>query len=57
VVLGSEKMPFAHLMKLQRGAVVALDQRVGDQVNVVVNGRVVARSWWWMKINRASACR
>jgi len=30
-------------MKLGRGAVVALDQRVGEPVNVVVNGRIVAR--------------
>lgn len=43
VVLGSAKMPVAHLMKLGRGAVVALDQRVGEPVNVVVNGRIVAR--------------
>ncbi len=43
VVLGSAKMPVAHLMKLGRGAIVALDQRVGEPVNIVVNGRVVAR--------------
>jgi flagellar motor switch protein FliN/FliY len=43
VMLGSAKMPVAHLMKLGRGAVVALDQRVGEPVNVVVNGRIVAR--------------
>ena len=43
VVLGSAKMPVAHLMKLGRGAVVALDQRVGEPVDVIVNGRIVAR--------------
>ncbi len=43
VVLGSARMPVAHLMKLGRGAVVALDQRVGEPVNIVVNGRIVAR--------------
>jgi flagellar motor switch protein FliN/FliY len=43
VVLGSTTMPVANLMKLGRGAVVALDQRVGEPVNVVVNGRIVAR--------------
>lgn len=43
VVLGSTTMPVASLMKLGRGAVVALDQRVGEPVNVVVNGRIVAR--------------
>ena len=30
-------------MKLARGAVVSLDQRVGDPVDVVVNGTVIAR--------------
>ena len=43
VVLGSTSMPVASLMKLGRGAVISLDQRVGEAVNVVVNGRVVAR--------------
>ena len=43
VVLGSTSMPVSGLMKLGRGAVIALDQRVGEPVNVVVNGRVVAR--------------
>jgi flagellar motor switch protein FliN/FliY len=43
VVLGSTSMPVAALMKLGRGAVISLDQRVGEPVNVVVNGRVVAR--------------
>ena len=43
VVIGSTTMPVANLMKLGRGAIVALDQRVGDPVDVVVNGRVVAR--------------
>ncbi len=43
VVLGTTTMPVASLMKLGRGAVVSLDQKVGDPVNVVVNGRVVAR--------------
>ena len=43
VVLGSTSMPVAGLMKLGRGAVISLDQRVGEPVNVVVNGRVVAR--------------
>ncbi len=43
VVLGSTSMPVASLMKLGRGAVVALDQRIGEPVNVMVNGRVVAR--------------
>ena len=43
VVLGSATIPVANLMKLGRGAVVPLDHRVGEPVDVVVNGRVVAR--------------
>jgi len=43
VVLGSTSMPVATLMKLARGAVISLDQRVGDPVDIVVNGKVVAR--------------
>lgn len=43
VVIGSTSMPVATLMKLGRGAVVPLDQRMGDPVSVVVNGRTVAR--------------
>ena len=43
VVLGSTSMPVASLMKLARGAVISLDQRVGDPVDIVVNGKVVAR--------------
>ncbi|BAU89265.1 flagellar motor switch protein FliN [Methylorubrum populi] len=43
VVLGSATMPVADLMKLGRGAVVPLDHRVGEPVDVMVNGRVIAR--------------
>lgn len=43
VVLGSAMMPISNLLKLGRGAVVALDHRVGEPVDVVVNGRIVAR--------------
>jgi len=43
VVLGSATMPVASLMKLGRGAIVPLDHRVGEPVEVVVNGRVIAR--------------
>ena len=43
VVLGSTSLPVSGLMKLARGAVVSLDQRVGDPVDVVVNGAVIAR--------------
>ena len=43
VVLGTASMPVANLMKLGRGAIVPLDHRIGDPVDVVVNGRVIAR--------------
>ncbi|MDD7909024.1 MULTISPECIES: flagellar motor switch protein FliN [Pseudovibrio] len=43
VVLGSATMPVASLLKLGRGAVIPLDHRVGEPVNIVVNGRTVAR--------------
>ncbi len=43
VVLGSATMPVANLAKLGRGAIIPLDRRVGEPVDVVVNGRVVAR--------------
>jgi flagellar motor switch protein FliN/FliY len=43
VVLGSATMPVANLTTLGRGAVIALDRRVGDPVDVVVNGHIVAR--------------
>ena len=43
VVLGSATMPVANLTKLGRGAVIPLDRRVGDPVDVMVNGRIVAR--------------
>ena len=43
VVLGSATMSISGLVKLGRGAVIALDRRVGEPVDVVVNGRIVAR--------------
>lgn len=43
VFLGSASMPIADLMKLGRGAIVSLDHNIGDPVDVVVNGRVIAR--------------
>ncbi|HUI19690.1 MAG TPA: flagellar motor switch protein FliN [Methylocella sp.] len=43
VVLGSAVMPVSNLLKLGRGAVIPLDHRVGEPVDIVVNGRVIAR--------------
>ncbi|HEU0160547.1 MAG TPA: flagellar motor switch protein FliN [Hyphomicrobiaceae bacterium] len=43
IVLGSATMPVASLVKLGRGAVIPLERRVGEPVDVVVNDRVIAR--------------
>lgn len=43
VVLGKAVMPVANLVKLGRGAVVKLDTNIGDPVDLIVNGRIVAR--------------
>lgn len=43
VILGSATMPVSNLAKLGRGAVIPLDRRVGEPVDVVVNGRLIAR--------------
>jgi flagellar motor switch protein FliN len=43
VVLGSATMPVATLVKLGRGAVIPLERKVGEPVDVVVNDRVIAR--------------
>lgn len=43
VVLGSATMLVANLLKLGRGSVIPLNHRVGEPVDIVVNGRVVAR--------------
>lgn len=43
VVLGSTSMVVADLMALRRGAIVTLDRRIGEPVDIVVNGRIVAR--------------
>ena len=43
VILGSAMMPVSNLLKLGRGAVIPLDHRVGEPVDIIVNGRVIAR--------------
>jgi flagellar motor switch protein FliN/FliY len=43
VILGGTTIQVSELMKLSRGAIVPLDNRVGEPVDVVVNGRIVAR--------------
>jgi flagellar motor switch protein FliN/FliY len=36
-------MPIFQLTKLGRGAVIPLDRRVGEPVDVMINGRIIAR--------------
>lgn len=43
IVLGSSQMSVSDLMALQRGSTVALDRRIGEPVEVTVNGRMIAR--------------
>jgi flagellar motor switch protein FliN len=43
VILGSAVMPVSNLLKLGRGAVIPLDHHVGEAVDIIVNGRVIAR--------------
>jgi flagellar motor switch protein FliN len=43
VVVGSATIPVSNLLKLGRGAIIPLDRRVGDPVDVMVNGRLIAR--------------
>jgi flagellar motor switch protein FliN/FliY len=43
IVLGAAQMPVAELMALQKGSTVALDRRIGEPVDVMVNGRKLAR--------------
>lgn len=43
VVLGKSEMPVSQLLKLGRGAVVELDRKVGEAIDIYVNNRLVAR--------------
>lgn len=43
VVLGRTNMPVSNLLKLGRGAVVELDRKVGESLDIYVNERLVAR--------------
>ena len=42
-VLGKTTMPINQLIKLGRGAILELDRKVGESVDVVVNNRLVAK--------------
>lgn len=42
-VLGKAEMQVSHLLKLGRGAVIELDRKVGEAIDIYVNNRLVAR--------------
>lgn len=42
-VLGKSTMPVSQLLKLGRGAVVELDRKLGEAIDIYVNNRLVAR--------------
>lgn len=42
-VLGKTSMPISQLIKLGRGAVLELDRKVGESIDVVVNNRLIAK--------------
>ena len=42
-VLGKTTMAVSNLLKLGRGAVVPLDRKVGEAIDIYVNNRLVAR--------------
>lgn len=43
VVVGAVTLPVAELKALRKGEVVSLDRRVGEAVDIVVNGEILAR--------------
>lgn len=42
-ILGTATLPVSQLLKLGRGAVIDLDRRVGESIDICVNNRLVAR--------------
>ena len=42
IVLGSTEMSVSELMALRKGSTVSLDRRIGEPVDIVVNGRKIA---------------
>ncbi len=43
VVLGRAEMQVSQLLKLSRGAVIELDRKVGEPIDILVNDRLIAR--------------
>lgn len=43
IILGTSKMQVSGLMNLSEGATIALDKKIGEPVDIIVNGRKIAR--------------
>lgn len=43
IVLGSSRMHVSGLMNLEEGAIIPLDKKIGEPVEIMVNGRRIAR--------------
>ena len=43
IMLGSSRMPVSGLMNLTEGAIIALDKKIGEPVEITVNGRKIGR--------------
>jgi flagellar motor switch protein FliN/FliY len=43
IVLGSSRMPVKGLMNLKEGTTITLDKKIGEPVDITVNGRLIAR--------------
>ncbi|MFP5076361.1 flagellar motor switch protein FliN [Rhizobium sp. YIM 134829] len=43
IILGSSKMQVSSLMNLTEGATIGLDRRIGEPVEIMVNGRIIGR--------------
>ena len=43
IVLGTSRMQVSGLMNLNEGATIALDKKIGEPVEIMVNGRRIAR--------------
>jgi len=43
VVVGSTKMAVSEVLQLSRGAVIEVNKRVGEPVDIMINDRIVAR--------------
>lgn len=43
IVLGSSRLQVSSLMNLTEGATIALDRKIGEPVDLIVNGRLIGR--------------